>query len=272
MIGDERLAEHDGVAAKTKGVLGADLHAVGLGDAGVDGLERAAVERGGVVHKAAVGQWGEASIEMIKALVDQAQRNNFAPENFREPPVREQSTAYAVARPEDWRALGARMEKRIAFAFERELAGKILHHELLFLKPPAKMRHLRRALRHAENGRYKHIIQREAGVGDEAHIRQMRRGLHHAHLGALGDDGVESVPLVACARGVGAADVALHPRVDFVLHAKMRRAAHRDDRLRILSFGWVRHTRRLTSAAIVRQLPIAKRCVSPVKSCRIKSP
>ena len=83
MVGHERVADGHGVAAEAKGVGGADFHAVGLGGAGVDGLERAAVEGGWVIHKPAVGQGSEAGVEMIKALVYKAERDDFAPENFR---------------------------------------------------------------------------------------------------------------------------------------------------------------------------------------------
>ena len=218
-----RVSDHHGVAGEVERVGGIHLAALLGGHADTDGLERVVVEGVRIVDDAATGQRAEARVEVVEPLVDQPERNHLDVEQLREVAVCLQRRAHAVAAPEE---RDARLEEGVALALERA-AARQRHHPVAALPEPGREpRHLGLALRKAEACRDERAVVDEPRVGGERHVGEPLGRLGVLDGGPTGELRPQPLPLLRRDGPVGAADVALHPRVDHVGDAVEPRRAH----------------------------------------------
>src|SRR5439155_11296015 len=121
-VRDHRATGHDRVAREVESVGRVHLEALLCRHARGDALERLAVEGGGVVEDASLGERAEAGVEVVEALVDQAEGDDLDVQHLRQVAVRLERGAHAVAAPEERRA---GLEERVALALERPAAGQL---------------------------------------------------------------------------------------------------------------------------------------------------
>src|SRR5438445_441360 len=224
-VRDHRAAGHDRVARTVEGVGRVHLAALLGRHARGDAVERVAVEGVGVVEEAALGERAETGVEVVEALVDQAQRHDLDVHHLRQVAVRLERGTHAVAAPEERRS---RLEERVALALERPPARELDDAAAAAAKPLDGVARLGRALGEAEACGHEGVVVHEPRVGGEGHVGEARRGLEQLQVGARGERRAECLPLPHRLLGVGAADVPLHPRVDDVLDAVEARRAEEE--------------------------------------------
>ena len=133
--------------------------------------------------------------------------------------------AVAVAEPQ---ARCGAVEQRIAGAFEFDVQRG--HVEIAFGEPAGEMRLFARAFGVAEMAGHGAAAVDQAGIGGEHHVRQPGHLFDQCHLGRIGHQLAQGVPLARGALAVGPVAVAGHPGVDVVVHRKVGGRAHQHAR------------------------------------------
>src|SRR5271165_1085815 len=112
---DESVADIDGVSGEMDGVSFVEDNALFLGHPALDLGVGTRVECCRVVQQKAPFEWTETSVEMVEALIDESQADDFNAEQLGQERVSVELGAEAVACPEN----GLRaVEQRVAGAFE----------------------------------------------------------------------------------------------------------------------------------------------------------
>src|SRR5438270_7658817 len=113
----------------------------------------------------AIGQWTKTGIEMVKARVDQLDRDDEAAEHVRNRPMRLDVAAEFVAA----KKCVAR-EKRIAFAFEIQVFRQPKNFVTMLFHPTHEIRRFTGPFLMAKVTRNKFFADGESGIGGKHHI------------------------------------------------------------------------------------------------------
>lgn len=222
-VEDEGAANVDGVAGEADGIGLVDNDALRRWVEGFDTGEGAGVEGGREVHCGAVGEWGEAGIEVVEAGINQPERNEVDIPGGGKQTVTGGGSTWAVADPEAGLTGG---EQGVALAFEGGVAREIDGVVTVILEPATEVMFFGLALGMEEAADGHGAIEFEAGVGSEDHVGGAWLGGDQEDVGESGDFGVEGLPLGGGALARGGVEVAGHPWIDDVVDLIERWGTH----------------------------------------------
>jgi hypothetical protein len=192
LVQEHAIPDVDGIAGEVTGVDGIDDDAFVGRNSGLDGHARIEIECGRVIHQEAVRQRAETGIDVVEALVRQANRDDLEVEELADLLVRLDLGAKTVARPEPWPAA---VVQAISGTFETDLLIQRQQLETVLAKPGLEVRFFRAPL-------VRHKVTRDGlvtidgpGICREHHVRQLGLGLYCLDLRALGDGVAKVLPL-----------------------------------------------------------------------------
>jgi len=223
LVEHDGVIDGDGVAGESAGVLFSDSDAFARRIEALDLLQRCGVEGGRIVEERSVAQRREACVEMIEARIDQVQRDNFYVECLCEEGMTPSIRPHSVPRPENGSILG---KERIALALEGYVRWQIEDGVAVLLKPGAEEGLFVAAFRMKEATGNEGPSSLQPCVGREDHVGQSRLRIDPFNRCKSGERFAESAPLLNCVTARSRMEIALHPRIDDVLHVVETRRAH----------------------------------------------